>query len=158
MARLIDRIPASQRRLFIVSAVAAAVAGVFAGVVLLVAAGPQERPRHYEPFAVGQGPELADAIRHQRPLFFADPTGGSRGFVLTLEDGQFLALHVVPPGGTRACAVGWNERHRRLEDCHGRAYRSEQLARFPVIVGTRGDPDRVLVDLRRLLPAPERAP
>lgn len=147
-----------QRRLLLWTAGAAVAAGVLAG-ALVVAASRESRPRrHYQPFRVGEGPALARAVRTQRPLFFADPLNGTRGFVLTLDGGDFVALHVVPPGGSARCPVGWDDARRVLADCRGRVYEPSQLARFPVTVGTPGDRDAVLVDLRRILPAPSPPP
>lgn len=147
---MLARIPPAQRRLVILVAAAAIAAGVFVGVVLVLASGQSAvRPGEYEPFEVGSAARLGELIATEQPLFFADPTGGTRGFALTLDDGDFAAVHVIPPGGSRDCPIDWVTERRRFEDCKGRHWPVDELRRFRTTIDDRGI---VLVDLRALLP------
>jgi len=151
---VLDRIPPAQRRLVALTALVAVLAGIFVAVAVILATGQQAvAPDEYEPFRVGRADVLVDTVR-DRPVFFADPTGGERGFAFTLHEGDFLALHVVPPGGSAECPVDWSVEASRFEDCEGQVHRPEELARFQVRVVDEGDEEIVLVDLRRRLPAP----
>lgn len=154
---MFSRLPPAQRRLFLLSLGALVLAVAFVLVAIIVATGrPAVVEGEYRPFEVGNADRLSEAIATERPLFFADPTGGTRGFVLTLADGNFAALHVVPPRGRASCPVDWNLEEERFEDCDGRAFRPDQLSRFPVTINDDGV---VVVDLREPrrpdAPAPE---
>lgn len=146
---------ADPRRLLVATAGFVLVATAFVA-FLVFQTSRTERPREYRPFEVRLGPALTERI-DERPVFFADPTGGDRGFVLTTHEGRLLALHVIPPGGTAACPVDWDPEAEQLVDCEGTAYEPDQLARFPVTAGPGADgadEDAVLIDLRTIEPAP----
>lgn len=150
---MLARVPPAQRRLVVLVAAAAVAAGIFAGVAILLASGrPAVQPGEYEPFVAGNAARLGEIVATEQPIFYADPTGGRRGFALALEDGDFVALHVVPPGGSPDCPVDWDSEARHLKDCRGRAYEAGQLRRFPTSVNDEGV---VVVDLRRLRDPPE---
>jgi hypothetical protein len=148
----VPRIPPEQRFLVLLTAGLAVAAGLLVAFVVLDSSGG-DRPREYQAFEVGSGPALAEQARRQ-PLFFADPIGGERGFVLVLHEGSFVALHVVPPAGSADCPIDWDPEEEAFEDCEGTRYQPDQLDRFPVRVGDDDDPDAVFVDLRTLNPAP----
>jgi hypothetical protein len=148
------RVPPAQRPVVAGLAVAVALAIAFVAYALLRASGePAVRAGDYQPFVVGRASALGRAVQ-ERPVFFADPTGGTRGFVLALEDDAFAALSVVPPGHDRACPIDWDPARRRFEDCRARAWETAELARFPVVLRDQGKDSVVVVDLRRRLPAP----
>ena len=145
---MLSRVPPEHRRLLILVGAAAIAAGVFAGAAVILATGqPAVKPGRYEPFAVGNAARLGQIIATEQPLFFADPTGGDRGFVLALDDGDFAALHVVPPGGSRACPINWEPEAARFADCRGTQYQPDQLRRFHTRVNDDG---LVVVDLRKV--------
>lgn len=149
---MLSRVPPAQRRLVILVGAAAIAAGIFAGVAIVLASGqPAVQPDEYEPFVVGNAARLGEIVATEQPLFFADPTDGPRGFALALEDGDLVALHVVPPGGSRDCPVGWDAGQGRFEDCRGRPHDTHTLRRFPTTIDADG---LVVVDLRRLEPPP----
>lgn len=151
---MLERLPPAQRRLVVLTGVAAVLAGTLVAVLVVLTAGrPAVRPGGYEPFEVGEASRVAQ-LAAARPLFFADPTGGSRGFALAVVEGELVALHVVPPGGSRACPIDWDSGARRFEDCRGRPWRADELRRFRVIVREEAASERVLVDLRRILDPP----
>jgi len=147
---VLARVPPAQRRMLILVAAAAVAAGIFVGVAILLASGrPAVRPGRYEPFVAGNAATLGQMVATEQPIFYADPTGGTRGFAVALEDGDFVALHVVPPGGSAACPIDWDLRDKRFEDCRDTPFASEQLRRFKTEV-TDGV---VIVDLRAIEPA-----
>lgn len=149
-------VPPAQRRMVILSVVALALAIAFVVVAVIFAAGrPAVREGEYEPFEVGDAGALGRAIATGGPIFFPDPTGGDRGFLLAVEAGELVGLHVVPPGGSPDCPVDWNRDDEIFTDCEGRMWRSVELRRFPTTIDDEG---LVVVDLRRTLPAPEPTP
>lgn len=149
---MLDRVPPAQRRLVLLTAVAAVAAGVFVAVAVILATGEgTSTPEEYQPFRIGRADRLAEQIR-DRPVFFADPTGGERGFALALHDGDFVALHVVTPGGSAECPIDWAVEDERFEDCDGRVWTPPQLARFDLRLVEEDGVDIVVVDLRRRLP------
>lgn len=149
---MLARIPPAQRRLVVLVAAAAVAAGVSVGVAVVLASGqPAVRPDRYEPFVTGHAARLGELIATDQPLFFADPTGGIRGFALALEDGDFVAVHVIPPGGSADCPIDWDPTADRFEDCHGKVWATRELRRFPTRLS---EDDLVVVDIRRLDPAP----
>lgn len=138
-------LPPAQRRLLFLSLGALALAIAFVVLAVIFATGrPAVREGEYEPFEVGDAARLAEAIAREQPLFFADPVGGDRGFALTLDDGAFAALHVVPPGASSDCPIDWNDSAETFEDCRGRRWATDELARFPTSV----EDDLVVIDLR----------
>jgi hypothetical protein len=144
--------PRRQTRILV--AVAAAVAGVVLGLVVVGLAARGGRPAPYQPFRAGLEERLTATIRQDGPVFFPDPRQGSRGFYLDLEYGQIVALHVVAPGRKADCPVQWDGEAKRYVDCGGEAVLPLFLRRFPVETRPRGDEEVVFVDLRELLPPP----
>lgn len=145
---MLARIPPSQRRLVILVGLAAVAAGAFAGVAIVLASGDSAvRPSEYQPFEVGNAARLGEAVATEQPVFFADPTGGTRGFALALEDDELVALHVIPPGGSADCPIDWKPEDRRFEDCRDRVWDTHQLRRFRSSVNETG---LFVVDLRTM--------
>lgn len=143
---MLERVPPEQRRLVVLSMAAVALAVGFVVFALIFAAGrTAEVPDEYQPFEAGPAATLSELIATQQPVFYPDPTGGDRGFFLTLVDGSFTAVHVVPPGKTRDCPVEWRVGEEHFEDCDGTVWEPTDLRRFPISIrdGT------VVVDLRR---------
>lgn len=145
---MLSRVPPEQRRLVLLSMAALALSIVFVVFALIFAAGRTATPEDYEPFEAGPASFLAESIATQAPIFYPDPTGGDRGFHLTLHEGDFTALHVVPPDGSRDCPLEWRPARERFEDCEGTVWRPDELRRFPVAI----EDDVVVVDLRRTIP------
>lgn len=150
-----SRIPPAQRRLVLLVGAAAVAAGLFAGVAVILASGqPAVRPEQYEPFVAGNAATLGQMIATEQPLFYADPTGGTRGFALAIEDGTFVALHVVPPNGSPDCPIDWDLEAEEFRDCNDRVFETSRLRRFE----TEVENNLVVVDLRTVEPPPETAP
>lgn len=148
---MLGRVPREQRRLVMLSIAALALAVGFVVFALVFAAGrTPPTPAEYEPFEAGSAATLAELIATEQPIFYPDPTGGDRGFYLTLVDGNFAAVHVVPPGGTRTCPIEWQTAEERFEDCDGAGWAPGELRRFPVAVRD----GVVVVDLRNLRAPP----
>jgi hypothetical protein len=146
------RLPPAQRRLVLLTAFAAVGAVALAVVAVVVATEqPAGEQAEYQPFELGAATRVAEIVI-ERPVFFADPTGGDRGLAVTLLDDDLAAVHVVPPGGTRDCPVDWDAEGEQFEDCAGRAWAAEELSRFPLTVRAVDGIDKVFVDLRRTLP------
>lgn len=146
---MLERVPREQRRLVLLSIAALGLAIGFVVFALIFAAGrTAETPEEYEPFEAGPAARLSELIATEQPIFFPDPTGGDRGFFLTLVDGSLTTVHVVPPGKTRSCPIEWQLGDERFEDCDGTVWSPRELRRFPVAIrdGT------VVVDLRERVP------
>lgn len=105
-------------------------------------------PRPYEPFFVGTSERVAKRIRSDGPECYPDLKQGDRSFCVDLDGDQFVALHIVPPGGTPACLVQWDRKEKRYEDCHGTPVDRNALARFPVLTKEIGGKISVFVDVR----------
>ena len=102
-----------------------------------------------------RGPtSLRETLDLGSPLYFANPFGGP-GFWFDREHGQFVALDVRVPNST-TCNVKWIGRSTNTYvDCNGDHLKSEELARYPVEVGQRGEKKgSVFVDLKHLEPPP----
>lgn len=148
---MLDRVPPEQRRLVLLSIAALALAVGFVVFALVFAAGrTAEAPEEYEPFGAGPAARLSELIATEQPIFFPDPTGGDRGFFLTLVDSSFTAVHVVPPGKTRSCPIEWQLGDEHFEDCDGAVWEPRELRRFPVAIRD----GIVVVDLRQPVPPP----
>lgn len=131
-------------------ATAAVVSGLALGVLVVGLAGGAKQPVVYQPFFAGFEDRLTTDIKTE-PVFYADPTRGSRGFYLDLVDGKIVALHVIVPGPGN-CAVQWDRNQKRYLDCHQAPVDPVTLERFPVSTRTEGDKTAVFVDPRAVTP------
>ena len=132
-------------------ATAGVVVGLAVGIVvvaLLSGSGDDGEPQPYQPFFVGTTDRVAKRIQSDGPECYQDPQKGDRSFCVDLDGDQFIALHVVPRGGTTACLVQWDRREKRYEDCHGTPVERNTLARFPVLTREIGGKISVFVDVR----------
>jgi hypothetical protein len=135
---------------------AAVVSGLALAVLVIgmVGGDSSSRPATYEPFLAGPRQRLIRSIADGGPIFFPDPTGGTRAFYLDRMGTTLVALHVFPPAANEDCPVQWDRKAKRYADCQKQAIDPVTLRRFPVIDGTQSRPDSVYVDLRTLEPAP----
>jgi hypothetical protein len=134
------------------------VAALFFVSVLVFATGGSTPPEGKRgPLYLGEASGLRDALDEGSPLYFANPFGGP-GFWLDREQGEFVALDVRVPN-TTSCNVKWIGRSTNAYvDCNGDHLRSEELARYPVEVGQRGErKGSVFVDLKRAEPPPTQS-
>src|SRR5882724_11206095 len=105
----------------VILATAAVVCGLVFGIVVIAVLNGRGggEPPPYQPFFAGQADRLTKLVNTSGPIFYPDPRQGERAFYLDVDGQRFLALHVVPPGGTAACLVQWDRAEKRYEDCHG---------------------------------------
>jgi len=106
----------------------------------------------YQPFFVGTSERIEKRIKADGPECYQDPREGLGSFCLDLDGNEFVALHVVPPGGTAECLVQWDRKERRYEDCRGTAVDRNSLARFPVLTREINEKISVFVDVRTPTP------
>jgi len=152
-----SRTSRSDRTLLLVTGGAVIVAGLLvAGVMLLATRSGGKVPPG--PFALGSAMGLAENVRDEGPVFYADPTGRSAGVWVDLEGGRLVALRVHDP--STDCTVKWKaprdgESVGHYVDCHGKHLTSEQVPRYASEVPTTGArKGLLLVDVRDVLPAP----
>lgn len=144
-------------------ATAGVVVGLAVGIIVVAlingsGGGGDGEARPYEPFFVGTSERVAKRIRSDGPECYPDLKKGDRSFCVDLdgtansgdtpEPPGFVALHIVPPGGTTACLVQWDRKEKRYEDCHGMPIDRNTLARFPVLTREIGGKISVFVDVR----------
>ena len=135
----------------VILATAGVVVGLAVGIVvvaLISGSGGSGEPQPYQPFFVGTSERVAKRIQADGPECYQDPKKGDRSFCVDLDGDQFVALHVVPSGGTTACLVQWDRKEKRYEDCHGTPVDRNTLARFPVLTREIGGKISVFVDVR----------
>jgi len=135
----------------VILATAGVVVGLAVGIVvvaLIGGSGGSGEPQPYQPFFVGTSERVTKRIQADGPECYQDPKKGDRSFCVDLDGDQFVALHVVPPGGTTACLVQWDRKEKRYEDCHGAPVDRSALARFPVLTREIGGKISVFVDVR----------
>jgi hypothetical protein len=118
------------------------------GVALLTGSEGGGEAQPYQPFFVGTSDRVAKRIQSEGPECYQDPKKGDRSFCVDLDSDQFIALHVVPPGGTKACLVQWDRKEKRYEDCRGAPVDRNALARFPVLTREISGKISVFVDVR----------
>ena len=101
----------------------------------------------------------AESVADQGPLFFNDPTGGSRPLVVNHigdepEEGWVAVLALAPD--SESCVLAWDEDDEVIRDCEGETYPAdgEGLEQFP----TRVDDGTLYVDLGRGRQDDEPAP
>src|SRR5581483_2499499 len=139
----------------VILATAGVVGGLAVGIVVVAlitggggGGGNGGAAQPYQPFFVGTSDRVAKRIRSGGPECYQDPKKGDRSFCVDLDGDQFVAFHVVPPGGSTACLVQWDRKDRRYEDCHASPVDRNSLARFPVLTKEIGDKISVFVDVR----------
>ena len=141
----------------VILATAAVVVGLVVGIVLVAmlnSKGGGEAPA-YQPFFAGTSDSVTKQIKKDGPVCYQDPKAGERSFCLDLQGDQFVAYHVIPPGGTPGCLVQWNRTARRFENkCTGAPVDPAGLARFPVLTKDIGEKTSVFVDVRQTTPPP----
>ncbi len=147
----------SDRRLLLVTGAFVVLAGLLvAGLLFLATGGGQATPKR-GPVYIGLASDLKSMIHVGGPLYFAHPFGGT-GFWLTVEHGNLVALVARRPD-TQSCTVKWESHRDAYIDCHGASLTSEELSRYPVNLPVSGaEAGGVVVDFRRVDPAPEPAP
>ena len=140
-------------------ATAGVVVGLAVGIVVVAIvnagggdSGGEAAP--YQPFFVGTSDRVEKRIRADGPECYQDPQKGDRSFCLDLDGNEFIAVHVVPPGGTTACLAQWDRQDKRYEDCRGAPVDRNTLARFPVLTREINEKISVFVDVRTPSPPP----
>ena len=143
----------------VIMATAGVVLGLVVGFVVVAlltgGGGGDAEPERYQPFFVGTSDRVMERINDGGPECYQDPRKGDRSFCLDVAGGQFVAYHVVPPGGSAACLVRWDRDEKRYEDCGGAPVDRATLTRFPVLTREINDRISVFVDLRTTTPAPD---
>jgi hypothetical protein len=142
------------RRIIIFTGGLVVIAALFFVSVLVFATGGSKPPKNTGPLYIGEATDLSDKLDLGSPLYFPNPFGGT-GFWLDREHGQFVALDIRVPNST-SCNVKWIGRSiNAYVDCHKDHLKSEELARYPVEVGQKGErKGSVFVDLKHRDPAP----
>jgi hypothetical protein len=136
----------------VILATAAVVVGLAVGIVLVAVLNSRGggEPLPYQPFFAGTSDTVTKQIKKDGPVCYQDPKAGERSFCLDLLGDQFVAYHVLPPGGTANCLVQWDRGDRRYENgCSGAPVDPATLARFPVLTKEIGGKTSVFVDVRR---------
>jgi hypothetical protein len=144
----------------VILATAAVVLGLAAGIVVvaIVNSGGGSEPAPYQPFFAGQSDRVSKEIKKDGPICYQDPKAGERSFCLDLVSDQFVAYHVLPPGGTADCLVEWDRTDKRYENkCSKAPVDPATLARFPVLTREISGKVSVFVDVRKTT-APPAAP
>jgi hypothetical protein len=144
-------------------ATAGVVVGLAVGIVVVAlvnagGGGGGGEPEPYQPFFVGTTDRVEKRIKADGPECYQDPREGLGSFCLDLDGREFVALHVVPPGGTTQCLVQWDRNERRYEDCRGTPVDRSTLARFPVLTREINDKISLFVDVRTPTPPPTASP
>jgi hypothetical protein len=92
---------------------AAVVSGLALAVLVIgmVGGDGSSRPATYEPFLAGPRERVTRSIADGGPIFFPDPTGGTRAFYLDRIGTTLVAVHVYP--GKEDCPVQWDRKAKR---------------------------------------------
>jgi hypothetical protein len=141
----------------VILATAAVVLGLAVGIVVVAVLNSQGggEPPPYQPFFAGTSDQVTRQIKKDGPVCYQDPKAGEHSFCLDLQGDQFVAYHVVPPGGTADCLVQWDRTEKRYENkCSGAPVDPATLARFPVLTKDIGDKTSVFVDVRETTSPP----
>lgn len=160
-----DPSPMSQRRLrqqrqrrgLILTA--GGLSGLVLGLVVVSVAtggGMKKVPADYAPFPAGPASSVTRSVERGGPIFYPDAKDGTNGFYLDVEDGEIVALAVVPAGGNPECPVAWDRQDRRYEDCESAEVPAAELDRFKVLLSGEGPDKSVFVDIRTVVAAPGR--
>lgn len=140
----------------VILATAAVVLGLAVGIVVIAivnSGGDGGESLPYQPFFAGQSDRLTKEIRGGGPVCIPDPKAGERSFCLDLQGDEFVAYHVLPPGGTAGCLVEWDRTEKRYENTCSRApVDPATLARFPVLTREISGKISVFVDVRETTP------
>ena len=136
----------------VILATAAVVLGLAVGIVVIAvvnSGGEGGEPAAYQPFFAGQSDRLTKQIKEGGPVCIPDPKAGERSFCLDLQGDEFVAYHVLPPGGTANCLVEWDRTEKRYENkCSRAPIDPATLARFPVLTREISGKISVFVDVR----------
>jgi hypothetical protein len=143
----------------VILATAAVVLGLAVGIVVIAvinsSGGSGGEAAPYQPFFAGQSDRITKEIKKDGPICYQDPKAGERSFCLDLVAEQFVAYHVLPPGGTADCLVQWDRTEKRYENkCSGAPVDPATLARFPVLTKEISGKISVFVDVRTTAPPP----
>lgn len=145
----------------VILATAAVVLGLAVGIVVIAIVNSQGEgggAAPYQPFFAGQSDRLTKQIKEGGPVCIPDPKAGERSFCLDLHGDQFVAYHVLPPGGTAECLVEWDRTEKRYEDrCSKAPVDPASLARFPVLTREISGKISVFVDVREPTPPDPKA-
>ena len=141
----------------VILATAAVVLGLAVGIVVVAivnsGGGNGDEPVAYQPFFAGQSDRIMKEIKKDGPICYQDPKAGERSFCLDLVADQFVAYHVLPPGGTADCLVQWDRTEKHYENkCSGAPVEPATLARFPVLTKEISGKISVFVDVRTATP------
>jgi len=139
----------------VILATAGVVMGLVLGIIVIAVINSKRggEPPPYQPFFAGQSDRVMKQIREGGPVCYQDPKAGEHSFCLDLQGDQFVAYHVVPPGGTAECLVQWDRGEKRYENkCSGEPVDPAILARFPVLTKEIGGKTSVFVDVRTPTP------
>ena len=140
-------------RILIVATVAVVVAGLVIAAAILLVTSRAKTPAVTGPIPFGYAKSLKAKVKTGGPVAYAGTTGDT-GFWLAIERGDLVALKIRRPG-TAGCNVRWAGSVDSFLDCNGKRVRTDQLARYPTEIPTRGgDKGILLVDLRHTIPAP----
>lgn len=143
----------------VILATAAVVLGLVVGIVVVAVArggGGAGKDAPYQPFFAGTSDRISKSIRADGPECFQDPKRGDRSFCLDLAGDQFVAFHVIPPGGRADCLIKWDRATKRYVDCHQAPVDPATLGRFPVLTKDIAGKTSVFVDVRTVTPPPGR--
>jgi hypothetical protein len=141
----------------VILATAAVVLGLAVGIVVVAVVNSSGggEPAPYQPFFAGQSDRVSKEIEKDGPICYQDPKAGERSFCLDLVSDQFVAYHVLPPGGTADCLVQWDRTEKRYENkCSKAPVDPATLARFPVLTKEISGKISVFVDVRETTPPP----
>ena len=145
------------RRIILFTGGLLVIAALFFVSVLVFATGGSKAPKNTGPLYIGEATNLREKLDLGSPLYFPNPFGGT-GFWLDRERGEFVALDIRVPN-TTSCNVKWVGRNTNAYvDCNDDHLQSEELARYPVDVGQRGErKGSVFVDLKHREPPPTQS-
>ena len=136
----------------VILATAAVVLGLAVGIVVIAivnSPGDGGEAAPYQPFFAGQSDRVSREIKKDGPICYQDPKAGERSLCLDLVNDQFVAYHVLPPGGSADCLVQWDRTEKRYENkCSGAPVDPATLARFPVLTKEISGKTSVFVDVR----------
>jgi len=158
-ARYPRRVPPapSDRTLLLATGAAVVVAGVFFAIVLFFSTGGGQATPKPGPIYIGLASDLRNNVTSEGPAYYPHPFGGI-GYWVDLEDNQLVALVARRPG-TQACTVRWVSHLHDFIDCHGAGLVSRELDRYKLTLPLGGaEAGGVIVDFRRVVPAPEPLP
>src|ERR1051325_4645774 len=91
----------------VILATAGVVMGLVLGIIVIAVINSKGggAPPPYQPFFAGQSDRVMKQIREGGPVCYPAPQQGNRSFCLDLQGDQFVAYHVVVPGGSPDCLV-----------------------------------------------------